>query len=306
MTLAADIKPLVDAVNAAAADAPPIDQQTVADRRAGYVALSAIAGEGPAISQVSDSLIGGVPVRTYRNPGDVGVFVFVHGGGYTIGDVDTHDPVCRQLCAESGATVVSVDYRLAPEHPFPAGIDDAWAVLQAIDVDRQSYGASPDGAPARIVVGGDSAGGNFSAVLALLARDAGLDLAAQLLVYPAVDAEDDSPSMTENGTGYILTAATMQWFGEQYNADPADFRASPRRAASHEGVAAALVITAQYDPLRDQGSKYADRLRAAGVDVTYTNYEGMVHAFFQFSPVVAQAKQAIDQVSEYARAALRG
>lgn len=300
MTLDADIQPIVDAVTAASADAPPIDEQTVADRRAGYAALSALAGPGPEVASVIDGEIAGVPVRAYRNSGDVGVFVYIHGGGFTIGDLDTHDPVCRQLCAASGATVISIDYRLAPEHPFPAGIDDAWAVLQAIDADRDGYGDST-----RIVVGGDSAGGTFAAALALLSRDAGIELAAQLLIYPAVDAEDDSPSMTENGTGYILTAETMRWFGDRYQPDPADLRASPVRAESHAGVAPALVITAQYDPLRDQGARYAQVLQAAGVDVTYTNYDGMVHAFFQLSPIVAKAKQAIDQVAAAARSALR-
>lgn len=302
MTLDADLQPIVDAVNAAAAEAPPLDEQTVADRRAGYQALSAFGGEGPAIDEVSDSSIAGVPVRTYRNAGAVGIFLFVHGGGYTIGDLDTHDPICRQLCVESESTVISIDYRLAPEHPFPAGIDDAWAVLQAVAADRGGYGTS---ATDRIVVGGDSAGGNFSAVLALLARDANIELAAQLLVYPAVDSEDDSPSMTENGTGYILTAETMQWFGDQYAADAADWRASPLRAASHAGLAPALVITAQYDPLRDQGALYADKLKAAGVDVTHTNYDRMVHAFFQFGPIVAQGAAAVTQVAEAAKAALR-
>jgi len=303
MTIDADLQPIVDAVNAAAADAPPIHEQTVADRRAGYAALSALAGEGPAVDRVEDSTIAGVPVRSYRNADAQGIFVYIHGGGYTIGDLDTHDPVCRQLCVESESTVISIDYRLAPEHPFPAGIDDCWAVLQAIAADRASHGTSAND---KIVIGGDSAGGNFSAVLALMARDAGLDLAAQLLVYPAVDSEDDSPSMTENGVGYILTADTMQWFGDQYAADAADWRASPRRAGSHTSVAPALVITAQYDPLRDQGAAYAEQLRDAGVDVTHTNYEGMVHAFFQLSPIVKQASVAITEVAAAAKAALRG
>jgi len=302
MTVDADLKPIVDAVNAAAADAPPIYEQSVADRRAGYLALSALAGEGPPVDDVTDSTIAGVSVRTYRNAGAEGIFVYVHGGGYTIGDLESHDPVCRQLCEESESTVIAIDYRLAPEHPFPAGIEDSWAVLQAIAAHRVGYGTSGTD---KIVVGGDSAGGNFSAVLALLARDAGIDLAAQLLIYPAVDAEDDSPSMTENGVGYILTAETMQWFGDQYAADAADWRASPRRAESHAGVAPALVITAQYDPLRDQGAAYAEQLAAAGVDVTHTNYEGMVHAFFQLSPIVKQASTAITEVAAAAKMALR-
>jgi len=302
MTVDADLQPIVDAVNAAAAEAPPIADQSVADRRAGYKALSAFGGDGPTIDDVSDSTIAGVPVRTYRSAGAKGIFVYVHGGGYVIGDRDTHDPVCRQLCLESGSTVISIDYRLAPEHPFPAGIDDAWAVLQAIAADRASYGTAADDG---IVVGGDSAGGNFAAVLALHARDAGIDLAAQLLIYPAVDGEDASPSMTENATGYILTAETMGWFATQYAADHTDWRASPLRAESHAGVAPALVITAQYDPLRDQGAAYVEKLRADGIEVTHTNYEGMVHAFFQFGPIVAKGAAAVTEVAIAAKAALR-
>lgn len=295
MPLDPQIKPIVDAVNAAAADAPPIWEQTVQQRREGYQGLSALAGPGPELDHVSDSLVGNVPIRTYANDGATGVFVFIHGGGYTIGDIDTHDQPCRQLALESGATVISPHYRLAPEDPFPAGVDDCWAVLQWA---RSEYPGS------KIVVGGDSAGGNLSAVMAIMARDAGLELAAQLLVYPAVDGEDDSPSMTENGTGYILSSETMEWFGAQYAADHTDWRASPIRAESLAGVAPALVITAGFDPLRDQGAAYANALRDAEVDVTYTNYEGMVHAFFQLGPIVGAAAQAVTQVAEAAKAAL--
>lgn len=293
------IQGLLDAINTASAEAPPIWDQTVADRREGYVGLSAIPGPGPDLDKVDDIDIAGVPCRRYANAGASGCFVFIHGGGYTIGDVDTHDQPCRQLALESGATVISVDYRLAPEHQFPAGIDDAWAVLQAIDADRAGYGAE-----AGLVVGGDSAGGNFSAVLALMARDADLDLAAQLLIYPAVDVADDSPSMTENGTGYILSKETMDWFTEQYSPDPDDWRASPIKAESHEGLAPALVITAEFDPLRDQGAAYAQTLEDAGVAVTYTNYEGMVHAFFQLGPICDAGARAVSQVAAAAKTAL--
>lgn len=300
MTLDPQIQPIVDAVNAAAADLPPVWEQTVADRRAGYLALSSIAGPGPELDRVDDIEIAGVPCRVYANEGANGVLMFIHGGGYVIGDLETHDQVCRQLALESGATVVAVHYRLAPEHPFPAGIQDAWAVLQALDADRDRFGGDRN----KLAVTGDSAGGNFSAVLALLARDAGLDLAAQLLVYPGVDMNDDSPSLAENGEGYILTKDVMDWFMHQYAADPLDWRASPILAESHAGVAPALVITAQYDPLRDQGKAYADKLEAAGVDVTYTNYDGMVHAFFQLAPICDAGKAAITEVATAAKAAL--
>jgi acetyl esterase len=155
-----------------------------------------------------------------------------------------------------------------------------------------------------VVVGGDSAGGNISAVMALKARDAGLELAAQLLVYPAVRADDDSESMTENGVGYVLTRETMDWFNTQYQADPADMRASPIRADSHAGLAPALVITAEFDPLRDQGAEYAKVLSAAGVPTEYTNYAGMVHIFFQLGPIVGKGRAAVTQVAEAAKRAL--
>lgn len=297
MPLDAQIKPIVDAVNAAAAEAPPVHEQTVADRRAGYEALSSMAGPGPELSHVEDGLVGSIPIRTYANEDPNGIFLYLHGGGYTIGDIDTHDPVCRQLALESGATVIAPHYRLAPEDPFPAGIEDCWEVLQWI-VAEYRHGET------KIVVGGDSAGGNFSAVLALMARDAGVALAAQLLVYPAVDFDDASPSMTENGEGYILTAATMQWFGEQYQPDAADWRASPILATSHANVAPALIITAEFDPLRDQGYRYAEQLRGDGVAVTHTNYKGMVHAFFQLGPICAQAAAAVSEVAAAAKAAL--
>lgn len=299
MTLDPQIAPLVQASNEAAAEQPPIWEQSVDDRRQAYKDLAAIAGAGPELDRVEDLEIAGVPCRVYANAGATGILLFSHGGGYVIGDLDTHDQVCRQLALESGATVVAVHYRLAPEHPFPAGIDDAWSVLQALDADRNSYGSAT-----KIAVTGDSAGGNFSAVLALLARDAELDLAAQLLVYPAVDVNDKSPSITENGEGYFLTTETMEWFMHNYEPDPLDWRASPLLAESHAGVAPALIITAQYDPLRDQGALYADKLRDAGVEVTYTNYEGMVHVFFQLGALCDAGKAAVTQVATMAKEAL--
>ena len=299
MPLDPQIAPLVEASNAAAAKLPPISEQSVADRRAGYQALAGVAGPGPGLYRVEDCVIAGVPCRIYSNNGPHGILMFIHGGGYVIGDLETHDQTCRQLALESGATVVSVGYRLAPEHPFPAGLDDAWAVFQTLDADRDNFGIG-----SKLAVAGDSAGGNFAAVLALMARDAGINLAAQLLVYPHVDVNDASPSMTENGEGYLLTIETMDWFMDNYKPDPLDWRASPLLAESHEGLAPAVVITAEFDPLRDQGIAYAQTLEAAGVDVAYLNYDGMVHAFFQLAPLCDAGKDAITQVAEAAKAAL--
>lgn len=296
------LQPLVDAVNAV--ERPP-EPRTLQERRDGYLALSTIAGPGPDLDHVTDRSIdgpaGAIPIRVYRNDGAVGVFVFFHGGGWTIGDLDSHDEPCRRIAADAHCTVVSVDYRLAPEAPFPAAVDDAWAALQWVDANRSDLGGAPE---SKIVVGGDSAGGNLAAVVSLMARDAGIEVAAQCLVYPGTRAEDDSPSMTENGVGYLLDAETMTWFDEQYAADPDDWRRSPVRAESHTGVAPALVITAEYDPLRDQGAEYARILDEAGVPVTYTNYEGMTHVFFQFGPIVDGGARCVAQVAEFARAAL--
>jgi len=305
MALDPQIAPIVAAVQKAAEAGPPISEQTVEERREAYQALSSLPGDGPQLDEVTDISIpgpdGNLAARVYRNSGATGIFVFYHGGGYTIGDLDSHDQVCRRLATQSHSTVVAIDYRLAPEHPFPAGVNDAWAALQWVDANRAELGGAGD---AKIVVGGDSAGGNLSAVVALMARDAGLDLAAQLLVYPAVDVNDDSPSMTENAEGYVLTRQTMEWFNEQYAADAADWRASPILADSHEGLATALVITAQYDPLRDQGARYAQTLKDAGVDVTLSNYEGMAHIFFQLAPIVDAATKAIGEVADAAKKAL--
>jgi acetyl esterase len=299
MSIDPQIVPLIDASNAAAAKLPPIWEQIAEDRRLGYQALADVAGPGPELDRVEDSEIAGVPCRIYTNEGASGILMFIHGGGWVTGDLETHDQPCRQLALESGATVVAVHYRLAPEHPFPAGIDDAWAVMQALDAGRDSYGVD-----SKLVVAGDSAGGNFSAVLAILARDAGLDLAAQLLIYPAVDVNDASPSMTENGEGYLLTAETLDWYFHHYAPDALDWRASPLLAESHVGLAPAVVITAQYDPLRDQGIAYAKKLEQAGVAVTHSNYDGMVHAFFQLSPLCDAGKAAITQIATVAKEAL--
>lgn len=304
MPLDPQIQPIVDLVEAVVADGPQRSGQTVGERRAAYAALAAVAGAGPDLDEVTDRTIpgtaGDIPVRLYRNEAARGVIVFFHGGGFTIGDLDTHDEICRGLAAQSGATVMAVDYRLAPEHPFPAGLDDAWAAVRWADAHRSELGGSVD---AGIVVSGDSAGGNLGAVVALMARDAGLELAAQLLVYPVVDLADESPSMLDNGAGYILDTETMEWFHECYSADADDWRASPIRAGSHAGVAPALVITAEFDPLRDQGTAYAARLAAAGVQVTHSHYDGMVHTFFQLGPLVDAGARAVTEVAHSARTA---
>ncbi len=298
MSLDPQLQPLVEASIAAAAELPPIWSQTIDQRREAYLALAALAGPGPDIARVENVTIAGVPCRVYEPEQPHGVLMFLHGGGFVIGDLDTHDEPCRQVALEASATVIAVDYRLAPESPFPACVDDAWAVYQALHADNASYGSGP------IVVTGDSAGGNLAAVVSIMARDAGIDPALQILVYPSVDVLDKSPSMAECGNGdYILTTDLIDWYAAKYAADPLDWRASPLLAKSLEGVAPALVITAEYDPLRDQGIAYARRLADSGVPVTHANYDGMVHAFFQLGPLVDAAKQAVSQVASAAKEA---
>jgi len=293
------LRPIVDAVNSAS---DPAADPSVDERRAAYLAFSTIAGPGPQLDHIDDRSIpgpaGDIPVRVYRNDGSAGIFVFFHGGGHTIGDLDSHDQPCRQIAVESEATVVSVGYRLAPDAPFPAAVEDAWAAVAWADEIRRDLGGGSD---ARIVVGGDSAGGNLAAVVALMARDAGVSLAGQALVYPGTAGDDDSASMNDNAVGYVLTRDTIGWFAEQYAPGPSDWRANPSLAARHDRLAPALVITAEYDPLRDQGATYAEQLSASGVDVTSTDYAGAVHTFFQLGPLCEIGARCVSEVAEFVR-----
>jgi acetyl esterase len=252
------------------------------------------------VAHVEDRAIpgphGDIPVRIYRPEGDAPkpTIVYYHGGGWVIGSIESHDGTCRGLADAVDALVVSVDYRLAPEHPFPAPVEDAFAALEWVAEHASELG----GDPARIAVAGDSAGGNLSAVTAILARDAGgPELCFQLLVYPVTDHGCDRPSMTENAEGYFLTAQAMDWFFHHYLGDSAhgaDPRVSPLRASDLSGLPPAFVITAEYDPLRDQGMAYAEALAAAGVPVEAQVYEGMFHGFFAMTAMIDGAKVAFD------------
>ena len=280
---------------------PPITEQTVEMAREGYVALAEVLGPGAEVAQVSDRHVpgpaGDIPIRIYspEGTGPFGVLVYYHGGGWVIGSLETHDHVCRELCAGAGCVVVSVDYRLAPEHRFPAAVDDSFAALRWVA--RNAAGIGGD--PARLAVGGDSAGGNLSAVMALLARDAGgPGIVFQLLIYPAVDMRLDYPSIAENAEGYVLTRDHMHWFCDHYLGEEGpltDPKASPLLAASHEDLPPALIVTAEYDPLRDEGKAYADKLSAAGVTAKHSLYDGMIHVFFQLSPILDGGRAAVEE-----------
>ncbi|MEV7010901.1 alpha/beta hydrolase [Streptosporangium sp. NPDC051022] len=240
---------------------------------------------------VRDDVAAGVPVRVYR-PEEGGrplpAIVYFHGGGWVFGSVERNDALGRDLSARNGAVVVSVDYRLAPEHPFPAAADDAWAAVEDVFARPEAYGADP----ARIAVCGDSAGGNLAAVAAWRARDAGLRLVHQMLIYPVLDVAMDTPSYRACATGFGLGADEMAWFAEQYGGDPADPALVPLRLADKAGLPPATVITAEYDPLRDEAETYAARLASAGVPVELRRYDGAVHGFFGLPGFFDQAAEA--------------
>ncbi|GAA5113869.1 alpha/beta hydrolase [Pseudonocardia adelaidensis] len=276
-----------------AGGALPLVRATGQETRSHYRSLAMArrgAGYSPeTVGKVADDVVDGpagpVPVRVYTPVEDRGrVVTYLHGGGWVVGDLDTHDPVCRRVANAVGATLVAVDYRLAPEHPYPAPLDDTMAAL-AWTADRYPG--------RRHVVAGDSAGASLAAGAALRARDEkGPGLAAQLLVYPAADPSMGMPSMRENGEGYFLTRADMAWFYDQYLPTRAQ-RAAPLidllRAPDLAGLPPAVVATAEFDPLRDEGDAYAERLRAAGVEVRHVPGPGLIHGYFAFLGVVAEA-----------------
>ena len=241
---------------------------------------------------------GDIPVRLYRPDvaGPLPVVVFFHGGGWSIGSIDTHEPLCEQFAVQVPAVVVSVDYRLAPEHPYPAALEDclaatAWASAHAPDL---------GGDPGRLAVAGDSAGGNLAAVVCLKARDTGgPPIAFQLLLYPATDLVTSYPSYVENGQGYFLTLEDLEWFARNYAPDD-KYRepdVSPLFAERISGLPPALIVTAGFDPLRDQGEAYAQRLREGGVRAASLHYPGMTHAFLQLDQVVPAAHDAVQKTA---------
>jgi acetyl esterase len=290
---------LCDVVNAMGEVEPSTERlQEIRDSFGMLVVMAA--GVAEAVFAVEDIDADGVPARVYRPSADpdLPVIVYFHGGGWTIGTVEQFDLITRQIANAANAIVVSVDYRLAPEHPFPVPLDDCWRALVWTAKNASTFGG--DGS--RLAVMGDSAGGNISAVCALLARDAGApEIALQVLVYPAVDATNfDTESYRENGKGYLLTLADMQWFYDCYatgGADLADWRISPLLAPDLRGVAPAVVITAEFDPLRDEGQAYARRLEESGVSVVNLPYDGMIHAFFGLSGAFDASRDAIQRVS---------
>lgn len=290
---------------------PPTHTLSVAEARRFYLERRHVTQpEPPPIDTVqaltAEGPHGPIPLRLYRHGEGSSprpVLVYFHGGGWVIGDLDTHDTLCRQLAIASGCVVVSVDYRMGPEHPFPAAVDDACAATRWLAAQTAALGLDAT----RLAVGGDSAGGNLAAVVALTLRGE-LPLAFQLLIYPATDQHRSHESHQRNAQGYLLTADTMTWFHDHYITDPAhdnDWRASPLLHPDLSELPPALVLTAGYDPLRDEGVAYAQRLSESGVRATLVSFERQIHGFISMGRVIDEANDAVALCADALRRALR-
>jgi acetyl esterase len=294
-----------------AADFPPLWELPLEQARSAG-ALMGTMDEPAAVASVEDRMIpgpaGDLPVRIYTPDADGSgprpIIVYFHGGGFVFCSIDTHDGTCRRLANATGAVVVSVEYRLAPECPFPAAPDDCYAATVWTHEYAEELGADTS----QLVVAGDSAGGNLAAVVAQMARERGAPpIAFQVLVYPVIDAACDTASYAENAEGYFLEKRDMQWFWDQYlgaEGNGADALASPCRAADLSGLPPAVVITAEYDPLRDEGEAYTAVLDAAGVPVTMRRYDGMIHGFVSMPTLFPEADEAMEQIGGAVRAVL--
>jgi acetyl esterase len=277
-----------------------------------FEGMAALAGEPLEMAGVEDLEIPGpagnqIPVRVYTPTTGQSLrplVVYFHGGGFVIGNIDSHDATCRELAHLAEAVVVSVDYRLAPEHAGPAAAEDCYAATRWVADNAAALG----GDPLRLAVAGDSAGGNLAAVVPLIARDrGGPPIAFQLLIYPVTDLTMSQPSMEENAEGYMLTAAGLRWFYDHYlggAGDPKDAVLSPLFASDLSGLPPALVLTAEFDPLRDEGEAYAARLIAAGVPVAVKRYDGLIHGFFAMGLVLDAARAAVAETAAQLKTAL--
>ncbi|GAA4687256.1 alpha/beta hydrolase [Phytohabitans rumicis] len=282
----------------------PLYEQSLAEARAAdLAAIKADRGAPYPVGEVVDLRVAGrLDARLYRptGAGTKPVLVYFFGGGWVLGSLETSDGICRRLCADADCVVLSVAYRLAPEHPFPAAPLDCYAAVRWAASHVDGFG----GDPARISVAGDSAGGNLAAAVTLQARAGGPALASQVLVYPNVEYGADTPSMRDNTDPSFFNRTSVGWYWGHYLARPedgADPLASPLRAGDLSGLPPALIITAEYDPLRDEGERYADRLRAAGVPVELERYDGMTHGFFTMTGALVEARTATARVAEYLR-----
>lgn len=281
----------------------PSHALSVASAREAIVDVLGSASSDASLDTVRSFSIAGpdgeLPLRTYRpDQGTLPALVYYHGGGWVRGNLDTHDELCRSLAADAGCLVVSVGYRRAPEHPFPAPLEDCYAATEWV----ADHAAALDVDPGRVAVAGDSAGGNLAAAVSLLARERdGPRLARQALIYPATDHAFDTTSYEENAEGYLLSRRSMQWYWDHYlgsTVHGANPFASPLRAPDLSALPPATVLTCGFDPLRDEGLAYADRLRTAGVDVTVRNYSDAIHAFVSFPDLTRTREARADLVAD--------
>ena len=310
MSLDPQARALLDA--AKASGAPEMWELTPDQARAEYLRRTERVRADVDIYRVEDRQIPGpaqpIKVRIYtprasKEHSSLPVLVWYHGGGFVIGDLDSHDSACRALANQAECLVVAVDYRLAPEHKFPGAVEDCEAALHWVAAHATELG----GDPGRIAVGGDSAGGNLAAVVALLAREkGGPKLCFQLLIYPCVAPEPETPSHHQFAEGYLLTRKTITWFFKQYlrsSKDTRDPRYAPLEEKDLSSLPPALVIVAGFDPLRDEGVDYAKALIDAGNQVTLSNYEGMIHGFYLMGGMLDKANQAIEESAEHLKSA---
>ena len=290
----------------------PVNELTPEQAR--EVTLSAwpmLAGEMEPVARREDRTIPGpqgpIPIRLLAPAADgaLPVLLYLHGGGWVTGNLDTHEVVCRGLANRAGCLVVAVDFRSAPDHRFPAAVEDSWAALEWVAGLADSLG----GDASRLAVAGDSAGGNLAAVLALRARSrGGPELRQQVLIYPVTDHDFDTPSYRTNATGYALTRDGMRWYWDHYAPDAGRRGhpdASPLRAPDHTGVAPALIIVCEFDPLLDEGVAYAEALRHAGVPVRLIREEGMIHGYIRMPALISRARKSWDDIAAALREAFR-
>jgi len=306
MPIQPQVKNLLDQIAQARADGgKAIEEMTVQENRDGLNAFySGVVGEAQEVGKVEDVKIPvdntEITLRLYtpKGEGPFPVFVYYHGGGWVLGDLEVIDPILRAVTNSTECLVVSVDYRLAPEYKFPVGPEDCYAATKWVADNIAEF----NGDPTRIAVGGDSAGGNLAAVVPLMAKDrGGPNIALQVLLYPVTDCSFDTQSYIENGKNHYLETPAMQWFADQYLNDESEKSnpyVSPLLAEDLTNLPPALIITAEYDVLRDEGEAYAARLKEAGVPVEQTRYEGQIHGFFWMPVIMDDAKKALAQISE--------
>jgi len=294
---------------AANADRPPRSEQTPEQVRLGYLGLSSILGNGPELAEVTDSQIDQVPIRIYRpqTRENASCVLFFHGGGWVIGDLQTHDRECRKVAQGANCTVIAVDYRLGPEHPFPAAHDDCLAVLKYVYQHASLFRINKQ----KIALVGESAGGSLTAFLGLKARDLGIPIVKQVMLYPVTDARPYAPgsqieptsSALKNALGPLLTRETMDFFvrhtcaGIDASEACQDWRLSPLLATDHSNLAPAFIATCELDPLCDEGDAYADKLKQAGVEVEHKCWQGQPHSLMQFSNVLDAGQALMTEIT---------